>query len=116
MINVVMLTQTNYKGRTLKKDQVVMIDETVADRWMNRNIAALSDEEPSDVIDEPKKDNPLVDPEKTTEDDPVATGKYVGMKAKELYALCKDRNIEAEARQPDEYYIGLLEASDKEAE
>ena len=35
------------------------------------------------------------------------------MSAKELYKLCKEREIDAETRKPAKYYINLLEEYDK---
>ncbi|MCX7924115.1 MAG: hypothetical protein N3B21_19215 [Clostridia bacterium] len=39
---------------------------------------------------------------------------YDDMSAKELYNLCKEREIEVETRKPESYYIKKLEAWDKE--
>ena len=39
--------------------------------------------------------------------------KYEGKSAKELYKLCKDREIEAEPKKSEKYYINLLEEDDK---
>lgn len=41
------------------------------------------------------------------------TPDYSKMSAKELYKLCKEREIEAETRKPQKYYINLLEEYDK---
>ena len=38
---------------------------------------------------------------------------YSSMSAKELYKLCKERDIEAQPKKPEKYYINLLEESDK---
>lgn len=38
---------------------------------------------------------------------------YSGMSAKELYKLCKSRDIEVEPKKPDKYYIRLLEEYDE---
>lgn len=38
---------------------------------------------------------------------------YLDMSPKELYKLCKEREIEAETRKPAKYYINLLEEYDK---
>lgn len=37
---------------------------------------------------------------------------YTGMKAMELYKLCKQRKIKAEAKKPAKYYIDLLKKAD----
>lgn len=41
---------------------------------------------------------------------------YYDMTAKELYKLCKERNIDAETKKKCEYYISLLEKNDSEGE
>ena len=38
---------------------------------------------------------------------------YSSMSAKELYKLCKERDIEALPKKPEKYYINLLEENDK---
>jgi hypothetical protein len=40
---------------------------------------------------------------------------YSGMKAIDLYKLCKERKIKAEQKKPAKYYIDLLKAADAEA-
>jgi hypothetical protein len=48
------------------------------------------------------------------EDDKAAN--YEDMSAKELYQLCKERDIEAPPKKSAEYYIELLEELDEEDE
>lgn len=43
------------------------------------------------------------------------TVSYEGMKAVELYKLCKKRKIEAEQKKPAKYYVALLKKADEEA-
>ena len=43
------------------------------------------------------------------------TADYTGMKAMELYKLCKQRKIKAEAKKPAKYYIDLLKKADAAA-
>lgn len=49
------------------------------------------------------------------EDEESATD-YTGMKAMELYKLCKQRKIKAEAKKPAKYYIDLLKKADADAD
>jgi len=44
------------------------------------------------------------------------TKDYSDMSAKELYNLCKERDIECEPKKPQKYYINLLEEDDKSHE
>lgn len=55
--------------------------------------------------DEPEDDD-------NWEDDDEGS-KYEGMSAKELYKLCKERDIEALPKKNETYYINLLEEDDK---
>ena len=75
-----------------------------------------------DIDVEPRKDkdyyidrlNDSKDDDSGWEDeDEEEKGKYDGMSAKELYKLCKERDIDAEQRKPDKYYVNLLEEDDK---
>lgn len=47
------------------------------------------------------------------DDEDEAENDYSSMSAKELYKLCKDRNIEALPKKNEKYYINLLEENDK---
>lgn len=47
------------------------------------------------------------------EEENESTPDYSKMTAKELYKLCNEREIEAETRKPQKYYINLLEEYDK---
>lgn len=47
------------------------------------------------------------------EDEEEFESKYKGKTAKELYKLCKERDIEAEPKKNEKYYINLLEEDDK---
>lgn len=47
------------------------------------------------------------------EDDDLQLTKYNDMSAKELYKLCKERDIEALPKKNEKYYINLLEEDDK---
>lgn len=46
-------------------------------------------------------------------DEEETESKYEGKSAKELYKLCKDRDIEALPKKNEKYYINLLEEDDK---
>lgn len=47
------------------------------------------------------------------DDEEDSTSKYEGKSAKELYNLCKERDIEALPKKTEKYYINLLEEDDK---
>lgn len=49
-------------------------------------------------------------------DDEDEAPDYSEMSAKELYKLCKERDLDVEAKKPQKYYIKQLEAADKAEE
>jgi hypothetical protein len=63
-------------------------------------------------------DKAFPDDDKDDDDDDDDSGDkaYDEMSPKELYALCKERDIEAKAKQPKKYYVDLLEAADAESD
>lgn len=99
-MQVKMLEQTHY-GKTLFPDDVVKVDNETGLRWIGNGIAEVV--ESDDTIES-------ADVSETVDD-----GTYASKDAKALYALCKERNIDAEARKSKEHYIELLEAADKAA-
>lgn len=79
-------------------------------------------DEYSDENDEPKmKKKSAVKSKKRSDDEdtdlPFTTPKdYQLMSAKDLYNLCEERGIEAEPKNPKQYYIDLLEDDDEQNE
>lgn len=49
------------------------------------------------------------------EDEAEEQVSYEGMKAVDLYKLCKERKIKAEQKKPAKYYVALLKKADEEA-
>lgn len=64
---------------------------------------------PCDDADEDEEDDYDSDKEWSDKEE----NDYSDMSPKELYKLCKEREIEAETRKPAKYYINLLEEYDK---
>ena len=62
---------------------------------------------------EPEEDNDYDTDSWGEEEEEKDTLDYSEMSAKELYKLCKEREIDAETRKPAKYYINLLEEYDK---
>lgn len=106
MVKVKLLVNTAYQGPR-KEGDVISVPEDFAARWTKNGIAAYFEEpkvpepvnEQVDVVDE-------VEPVQNDEqiDD------YSNMSAKDLYALCKERGLEVEAKKGKEYYIEKLNA------
>ena len=114
-----MLVNTAYQGPR-KEGEIVSVPEDFAKRWVKNGIAVYAQEEP--VIDNsevPVDESPAVDEaqgqnDETTEGDVVSEepvddkADYESMSAKELYALCKEKGIDVEAKKSKEYYIEKL--------
>lgn len=86
MIKVKFLVDTAYKGPRHEGD-IVDVPSDYAKRWAKNGIATIIEEEKKDDVKE-----------KSLEE----------MNAKELYALCKERGVEAEAKMPKKYYLEKL--------
>lgn len=56
------------------------------------------------------------DEDDVEDDEEESATDYSGMKAMELYKLCKKRKIKAEAKKPAKYYIDLLKKADADAD
>ena len=96
LVSVEMLVDTAYVKPRFKGD-VLNVPEDVANRWTKNKIAKY--------VDGSYKSNN--DDEKSSVED-SAMSQYESMNAKELYALCKEKGIEAEAKKPKEYYLEIL--------
>ena len=118
MQKVKLLTHTNYKGRSLKPDDVIVVDDDVAKRWSKRNIATVTDEGDDNAVPFLGKEGTLTaektETPKTPETPEVkpAASEYEGMKPKDLFELCKKREIDVEAKKDADYYIEKLVAAD----
>ena len=102
MKKVKFLVNTAYKGPR-KEGDVALVPDDFAERWSKNGIAEVicSDDENN----EEKSSN---EPEGN---DNVSDGNqvdYESMNTKSLFALCKEKRIEVEAKQPKEYYIDKL--------
>lgn len=75
---------------------------------------AYPDEHADKFDDKPskKKTKTKVEEEDDYEDEDEATSEYEDMTAKELFKLCKERDIEALPKKSEKYYINLLEEYD----
>lgn len=100
-MKVKMLIDTFYK-KPLKRNEVVDIPETIAERWVKRNIAVFVlkkeevkkfKEEVTEVIEE-KVDKEL----KNMED----------MTAKELYEFCLEQGLDVEPKKSKMYYLDTI--------
>lgn len=112
-VKVKMLVNTAYQGPR-KEGDVISVPEDFAKRWVKNGIADYVQEE--NEADEPE--TPAGDAQEqvdeATEDDTAHEEStddktdYESMSAKELYALCKEKGIDVEAKKSKEYYIEKL--------
>lgn len=122
-VKVKMLVNTAYQGPR-KEGDVVSVPEDFAKRWVKNGIAEYVQKEQEtdepetpvqdDVDETPTTDDIQEQADDSTEDDTAQEGAtedkpdYESMSAKELYALCKEKGIEVEAKKSKEYYIEKL--------
>lgn len=101
-----MLVNTAYQGPR-KEGDVISVPEDFAKRWVKNGIAAYVHEvhetdESETHVDETTEDGTAHEEHTDDKTD------YESMSAKELYALCKEKGIDVEAKKSKEYYIEKL--------
>lgn len=101
MKKVKLLINTAYKGPR-KEGDVLPVPEDFAKRWVKNGIAEYVNEEISDEI---SSEEPAITEEPAVTEEVVD---YSEMTAKDLYALCKEKGLEVEAKKGKEYYIEKL--------
>lgn len=112
MVKVKLLVSTAYQGPR-KEGDVVLVPEDFAARWTKNKIAEYVETKETDevVSEEETVEEVAAETEETEEvvDEPVQGDvDYSSMSAKELYALCKEKGLEVEAKKSKEYYIEKL--------
>ena len=106
-VKVKMLVNTAYQGPR-KEGDVISVPEDFAKRWVKNGIAAYAKDQGDVHGDENDTAGNVGNSDTGSGDTNNETPDYNGMSAKELYALCKERGIEVEAKQGKEYYIEKL--------
>lgn len=110
MKKVKFLTDTAFQGPR-KEGDVISVADDFANRWAKNGIAEIigSDDSNDRNID----DNNYNEPEGTDEvtDGNLDMVDYASMSAKDLFAACKEKGIEVEAKKSKEYYIEKLNAN-----
>lgn len=105
LVMVKMLVDTAYQGPRKAGDEV-RVPEDFAKRWVKNGIAELVHE--SEILVEEAVEEPVAE-EPVVEEGTAAEGtSYEGMSAKDLYALCKEKGLDVEAKKSKEYYIEKL--------
>ena len=96
MKNVKFLVNTAYRGPR-KEGEVISVPDDYASRWVKNGIAEYVNGQVQESVDDNEED------EKEFE-----TPDIKNMSTKELYALCKEKGIDAEAKKSKEYYLEKL--------
>lgn len=136
-LKIKMNTTTAYNGARRKGQTFDVPNEIplpVVKRWVSRGICEviegtldidkkiisskpIENTEPTDIevaVLETSENEKVVSQKKEVGDKASdATSQYESMKAKELYALCKDRGLDVEAKRESQYYIDKLIEDDK---
>lgn len=100
MKNVKFLVNTAYRGPR-KEGEVISAPDDYASRWVKNGIAEYVSGQVQEPVQEPADDNEEDEKE-------IETPDIKNMSTKELYALCKEKGIDAEAKKSKEYYLEKL--------
>lgn len=104
MLKVRFLVNTAYQGPR-KEGEEIYVPEDFASRWAKNSIAEIiTEDEKSDQHDVPEEE--VADEEEAVKEEDKHD--YSDMNAKDLYALCKQKGIEVEAKRSKEYYLEKL--------
>ena len=101
------LVNTAYRGPR-KEGEVISVPDDYASRWVKNGIAEYVSghaEYVSCQVQEPAQE-PVDDHEEGSKE--FETPDIQNMSTKELYALCKEKGIDAEAKKSKEYYLEKL--------
>ena len=101
MKNVKLLVSTAFRGPR-REGEIISVPDDYASRWVKNGIAEYCEKQEQVQKPEYAEDEPL-DEEKDINE----------MTTKELYALCKENGIDAEAKKSKEYYLEKLTGSEK---
>ena len=105
MKRVKFLTDTAYQGPRREGDEINVPDD-YALRWEKNGIAKIMGDEY--ITKEEHEDTEVEDEEITNEVVSEEVEDFTNMNAKELFAKCKERGLEVEAKKSREYYIEKL--------
>lgn len=109
MKNVKFLVSTAFRGPR-REGEVISVPDDYASRWVKNGIAEYCEKQEQVQKPEYAEDEPLVE----DEDEPLVEEKDINeMTTKELYTLCKENGIDAEAKKSKEYYLEKLTGSEK---
>ena len=103
MLKVRFLVNTAYQGPR-KEGEEIYVPEDFASRWAKNSIAEI-------VTEDEKSDQNDVHEEVVADEVPAEEEDkhdYSDMNAKDLYALCKQKGIDVEAKRSKEYYLEKL--------
>ena len=105
MKNVKLLVNTAYRGPR-KEGEVISGPDDYASRWVKNGIAEYVNGNVQEPFQETSDDHEDDDHEEGGNE--FETPDIQNMSTKELYALCKEKGIDAEAKKSKEYYLEKL--------
>lgn len=111
MKKVKLLVNTAYKGPR-KEGDIVSVPDDFAERWVKNHIA-VAYESASEVEEAAESGITETVSEGEVEVESGDESSLSEMSAKELYALCKEKGIEADAKKSKEYYLDKLEGKNE---
>ena len=109
MKKVKLLVNTAYKGPR-KEGDIVSVPDDFAERWVKNHIAVAYE---SDSEVEAAAESGITETVSEDEVESSDESSLSEMSAKELYALCKEKGIEADAKKSKEYYLDKLEGKNE---
>lgn len=104
MKKVKLLVNTAYQGPR-KEGDVIPVPDDFAHRWVNNGIAEYYNG--NDAVNEGDT-LPEQEVDVKSEEQETAENGLSKMSAKDLYALCKEKGLDVEAKKGKEYYIEKL--------
>lgn len=111
MALVRMLVQTSFGGGPLYPGDTLEVEERTAKRWFKNNIAVPVIQEAQEEQGQELQDALGKEYQGQVPEEEIFEVDYSKMTAKELYILCKGKNLEVLPKQSRKYYIEKLEAA-----
>lgn len=116
--SVVPLDKMKFRNTKIKA-----LSEQAMLKYIDKAYPSDNSEDVEEEEEAPRKNKNKTKPSKSKtnkeddweEDEQEEAEDYESMSAKELYQLCKERDIDCKPRKSKEYYIDLLEESDEES-
>ena len=103
-VKVRLLVNTAYQGPK-REGEEVLVPEDFAARWVKNKIAVYVEQE---VVEEEISEDSVPVEDEADEVVEKPANDFESMSAKELYALCKEKGLDVEAKKNKAYYVEKL--------